>query len=572
MKTIDLYITRLCNLNCEYCYVDLEKREEWFELQKFTERVNLLDYDHIKFFGWEPLLKWKEIQEIVKMLEWKDKKFSIVTNGLLLDKKKLVFCLQNQVEIVISMHFKSIKQILPKVQDFVFANKILGFSFIFEDIRLQYPYKIILYLEKIGFTNFILTPEVYGNWNEKNLQKLEWELEKFFEMKIQNPKLKFTGPSATNLIKLIKWCTKFIYTKEWERKICNRFNSLKNLQKWVIIDVYKKFNEVIDYDNNPDKWFYVCPIWWYFDTLSLGGNYEQRILEYKNLNEVFLRFYRKINNLSGKINFLTEKIDEIRFNLTSQCNIRCEYCYVDFKNDKLDFSLAKNIVDYLVLKEWNEKIISFFGGEPMLEFENLKNIVEYAKKKFEEKNKQISFKVATNFLLMNEEKMDFLRENNFEIHISMNGNVENNNKMRDNSTERLLKNFEKFLSSEERKNIVILLAFSNFEIKNLRENIEFILNLWFQKINLEMIFGKKYNWQKTDFLALQEEFVKIKNSEIFQNLEIYNHFREKNILDISPKWECNDNSLDFHNYEADFKKQKIFKFILKKYFHENTFK
>lgn len=566
MKTIDLYITRLCNLNCEYCYVDLEKREEWFELQKFTERVNLLDYDHIKFFGWEPLLKWKEIQEIIKMLEWKNKKFTIVTNGLLLDKKKLVFCLQNQVEIVISMHFKSIKQILPKVQDFVFANKILGFSFIFEDIRLQYPYKVISYLEKIGFTNFILTPEVYGNWNEKNLQKLEWELEKFFEMKIQNPKLKFTGPSATNLIKLIKWCTKFIYTKEWERKICNRFNSLKNLQKWVIIDVYKKFNEVIDYDNNPDKWFYVCPIWWYFDTLSLGGNYEQRILEYKNLNEVFLRFYRKINNLSGKINFLTEKIDEIRFNLTSQCNIRCEYCYVDFKNDKLDFSLAKNIVDYLVLKEWNEKIISFFGGEPMLEFENLKNIVEYAKKKFEEKNKQISFKIATNFLLMNEEKMDFLRENNFEIHISMNGNIENNNKMRDNSTERLLKNFEKFLSFEERKNIVILLAFSNCEIKNLKENIEFILNLWFQKINLEMIFGKKYNWQKTDFLALQEEFVKIKNSEIFQNLEIYNHFREKNILDISPKWECGDNSLDFHNYEADFKKQKVFQKIIQKNF------
>lgn len=566
MKTIDLYITRLCNLNCEYCYVDLEKREEWFELQKFTERVNLLDYDHIKFFGWEPLLKWKEIQEIIKMLEWKNKKFTIVTNGLLLDKKKLVFCLQNQVEIVISMHFKSIKQILPKVQDFVFANKILGFSFIFEDIRLQYPYKIILYLEKIGFTNFILTPEVYGNWNEKNLQKLEWELEKFFEMKIQNPKLKFTGPSATNLIKLIKWCTKFIYTKEWERKICNRFNSLKNLQKWVIIDVYKKFNDVIDYDNNPDKWFYVCPIWWYFDTLSLGGNYEQRILEYKNLNEVFLRFYRKINNLSGKINFLTEKIDEIRFNLTSQCNIRCEYCYVDFKNDKLDFSLAKNIVDYLVLKEWNEKIISFFGGEPMLEFENLKNIVEYAKKKFEEKNKQISFKVATNFLLMNEEKMNFLRENNFEIHISMNGNIENNNKMRDNSTERLLKNFEKFLSFEEKKNIVILLAFSNFEIKNLKENIEFIFNLWFQKINLEMIFGKKYNWQKTDFLALQEEFVKIKNSEIFQNLEIYNHFREKNILDISPKWECSDNSLDFHNYEADFKKQKVFQKIIQKNF------
>lgn len=568
MKTIDLYITKLCNLNCEYCYVDLEKREEWFELQKFTERVNLLDYDHIKFFGWEPLLKWQEIQKIVKILEWKNKKFTIVTNWLLLDKKKLIFCLQNQVEIVISMHFKSIKQIFPKLQDFVFANKILGFSFIFEDFRLNYPYKIIWYLEYLGFRNFILTPEVYWNWNQKNLQKLEWELEKFFEMKTQNPTLKFTGPSTTNLIKLIKWCTKFIYTKEWERKMCNRFKSLKNLEKWVIIDVYKKFNEIIDYDNNPDKWFYVCPIWWYLDTFSLGRNYEKRILQYKNLNDIFLKFYRKINNLSGKINFLTEKIDEIRFNLTSQCNIRCEYCYVDFKNDKLDFSLAKNIVDYLVLKGWDEKVISFFGWEPMLEFENLQKIVKYSKKKFEEKNKKISFKIATNFLLINEEKINFLKENNFEIHISMNWNNENNNKMRDNSTKKLLKNFEKFLSFDNRKDIIILLAFSNLEIKNLRENIEFILNLWFQKINLEMIFGKKYNWQKSDFLALQEEFIKIKKSEIFKNLQIYNHFKNKNILDISPKWECSDNSLDFHNYEADFKKQKIFQKIIQKNFQK----
>lgn len=566
MKTIDLYITRLCNLNCEYCYVDLEKREEWFELQKFTERVNLLNYDHIKFFGWEPLLKWQEIKKIFRMLEWKNKKFTIVTNWLLLDKKKIFFCLQNQIEIVISMHFKSIKQILLKFQNFVFANSILGFSFIFEDFRLNYPYKIISYLEKIGFTNFILTPEVYGNWNEKNLQKLEWELNKFFEMKIQNSKLKFTWPSGNNLIELVKWCTKNIYTKEWKREICNRFKSLKNLEKWVIVDVYKKFNEIIGYDNNSDKWFYVCPIWWYLDTFSLWWDYENRILEYKNLNEVFLRFYRKINNLSGKINFLTEKIDEIRFNLTSQCNIRCEYCYVDFKNDKLDFSIAKNIVDYLVLKEWNEKIISFFGWEPMLEFENLKKITEYSKKKFEEKNKKISFKIATNFLLMNEEKMNFLKENNFEIHISMNGSFENNNKMRDNSTEKLLKNFAKFLNFYERKNIVILLAFSNLEIKKLRENLEFILDLWFQKINLEMIFWKKYNWQKSDFLLLQKDFIKIKNSEIFKKLEFYNHFENKNILDISPKWECRDNSLEFHNYEADFKKQKIFKKIIQKNF------
>ena len=87
MKTLDLYITKLCNLNCEYCYVDLKKNENSFNYEEFSERINLLDYDHIKFFGWEPLIKWTEIVKIIEILKWKNKKFTIVTNGLLLDSK-----------------------------------------------------------------------------------------------------------------------------------------------------------------------------------------------------------------------------------------------------------------------------------------------------------------------------------------------------------------------------------------------------------------------------------------------------------------------------------------------------
>jgi len=50
MKILDLYITKVCNLDCEYCYVDVVKKEgKEFDVKDFTERVNLLDYDHIKF-------------------------------------------------------------------------------------------------------------------------------------------------------------------------------------------------------------------------------------------------------------------------------------------------------------------------------------------------------------------------------------------------------------------------------------------------------------------------------------------------------------------------------------------
>lgn len=572
MKTLDLYITKLCNLNCEYCYVDLEKREDWFNYSIFSERVNLLDYDHIKFFGWEPLIKWEEIKKIVNILEWKNKKFTIVTNGLLLDKDKLNFCLKNRVEVVISMHFKSIKTLLLNVKDFLFANSILWFSFIFEDKKINYPYKIVSFLEKLWFTNFILTPEVFWDWNDKNLSRLETELSSFINLYKNNRKIKFSWPSSDNLVKLIKWCTKNIYSKEWDRKVCNRFKSIKNLKWNIIPEIYKKFNEIIDYDNDPNKWFYVCPIWWYLDTISLKSNFEERIIQYKNLNKVFLDFYKKINYLKWKINFLSDNIDEVRFNLTSQCNLRCKYCYVNFKNDKLDLSVAKNIIDYFVLREWENKTISFFWWEPLLEFELLKEIVYYSKEKFLAKNKKINFKIATNFLLINEEKMSFLKENNFEIHISFNWKKEVNDYMRDNSTLLLLKKLDKFISEDMKKNIVILFAFSNLELNKLYENLEFILDLWFNRINFEMIFWKDYSWRKQDFILLNNIFQKIRNSLLFERLDL-NIFTDKNILDIFVDWSCSDNSLEFNNYEAYFEKQKIFKrILLKNLYNENNIK
>jgi sulfatase maturation enzyme AslB (radical SAM superfamily) len=79
------------------------------------------------------------------------------------------------------------------------------------------------------------------------------------------------------------------------------------------------------------------------------------------LNQVFISFFRDIQKIKGHINFLTENIEEIRFNITAQCNIRCEYCYVDFQNRTLDKQKAKNIIDFYIAQPGDKKIVSFFG-------------------------------------------------------------------------------------------------------------------------------------------------------------------------------------------------------------------
>ena len=568
MKTLDLYITKVCNLNCDYCYVDLVSDEKNFNKGTFSQRIDLLAYDHIKFFWGEPLLKWFEIKEIVLEVK-KNKKntlFTIVTNGLLLDEKKLQFCLNNNVEVVISLHMKGIKVLLKKLQKFLFAKKIVWFSIIFEQNKIMYPYQMISFLQKCWFINFIITPEIYSNWNVNQLRLLEKELTKCKELFISNRSINFRWVDEDNLKLLVKWCEKIIMWKTWLVYPCNRFNDLNNLKKYNYKYIFDTFNRIIDYDNDKYKWFYVCPIGWFLDSLNTEQELEERILQYKKLNHVFIQFYKNINNIKWKLNFLSDNIEEIRFNLTAQCNIRCNYCYVDFKNEVLNERKAKNIIDFYLSQNGIKKTISFFWWEPLLEFKLLQNLVNYANDISVEKKKKVHFSIATNFLLVNEEKVNFLKDNNFQIHISLNWEEDTNDSMRDSSNKMLMWKLNQYSNMIWKNNITILLAFSNEEVEKLYLNLKYIYNLGYNQINLEMIFGKNYVWNKTSIHLLIEEFIKIRASDFFNDLQLKNLEWEKRFLDISVDWKAWENSFDFHNYWANFKMKKMFDLLVKKVF------
>lgn len=568
MRILDLYITKVCNLNCEYCYVDLVKDEHSFQYDKFIERIDLLKYDHIKFFWWEPLLRWDDIKKIIISVKSKNKNisFTIVTNWLLLNNNIIIFCMKYNVEIVISMHYKWIKSTIRETSKYLYAKKIIGFSFIFEEWKIEFPYKVIKLLSDIGFINFLFSPELYSSWEKGNLDLLSSELIKLEQLFINNRKINFKWINWEELKNIIKWCEKTIMWKKGDIFLCNRFKDLSKLKEFNYKKIYEKYDKTIDIDNDKNKWFYICPIWWFLDSLNINKNLEKRIFEFRNLNLLFLSFYKKINTIKWKINFLSDNIDEIRFNLTSQCNIRCEYCYVDFKNEVLDEKKAKNIIDFFILQDWNKKNISFFWWEPFLEYNLLTKLVEYSKKIAFKKNKIVNFTIATNFLLVNENKINFLKENNFKVHISLNWIKNTNNNMRDNSTELLLNNLEKYSNIIWKDNIVILLAFSNKEVSGLYSNLEYIYNLWFKNINLEIIFWKKYLWNKLYINLLKRELFKIKNSFFYKTINLINLQKKLKILDISVDWKAWENSFEFNNYDVEFKVKKIFDILIIKIF------
>lgn len=136
MKTIDIYITELCNLDCEYCYVEIKKNEvDSIDGTEFTQRINLLEYDLIKFYGGEPLLKWKDIKDIISSVFQKNKaiRFSIITNGLLLTAEKLDFLKAHNSSVALSLHENSLKKTLSThFLKAIFPYKnIIGFIILF---------------------------------------------------------------------------------------------------------------------------------------------------------------------------------------------------------------------------------------------------------------------------------------------------------------------------------------------------------------------------------------------------------------------------------------------------------
>lgn len=559
MKILDLYITKICNLNCEYCYVDLVSDEVSFNQEVVTKRIELLKYDHIKFFGGEPLLKYSNIKSIVESIKSKNvnTKFSIVTNWLLLNEEKLLFCMKYEIEIIISVHKKGFKNLLPSFWSFLQCNNLIGFSFIFEPEHINFPRRVIEKLIKIGFINFTLTPEVYSNWDDQNLKKLQDELNLLLRISCEYWAVNFKGIDGEYLKTPVVGCEKTIMNTDWKISLCNRFKKLDLLKKYNYKDIHNIFNDAIWYSDDQYKWFYVCPIGWFLDQIEDAENFQTKILQYKSLNRVFIDFHKSVNKEKDVVNFLSDGIQEIRFNLTSQCNIRCEYCYVDFKNDTLDIKVAKNIIDFYMLQEWEEKILSFFGWEPLLEYKSLEELVLYSCDVAKKYKKKIRYIIATNFLLMNELQAIFLKKHEFEFHISCNGQPKINNHMRDNSSHLLFANINKFKHIIPLKDISLLLAFSQKEVWNIYENIKFFHELGFQKVNLELIANHdKYKWEKDEIILLKKELLKIKSKDL--GLEFLNLREERKFIDVSVEWRAWENSFEFHKYSFNFKMKKIF--------------
>jgi uncharacterized protein len=209
--------------------------------------------------------------------------------------------------------------------------------------------------------------------------------------------------------------------------------------------------------------------------------------------------------------------------ISHDCNLRCKYCFAstgDFGGERSMMSpeVGKKAID-LLIKESEKRInleVDFFGGEPLLNFDTVKEILEYALTKEKEYNKKFRFTITTNALLLNKENVDYINKHMGNIVLSIDGRPEINDNMRfrvdgRGSYKEILPKIKEVADLRNQDKYYVRGTYT-------RENLDFskdVLHLadqGFKQISVEPVVAAKdsgYDLREEDLPQLFEEYEKL---------------------------------------------------------------
>ncbi len=143
------------------------------------------------------------------------------------------------------------------------------------------------------------------------------------------------------------------------------------------------------------------------------------------------------------------------------CNMKCRYCFGDqgaFEGERslMPFDIGKKAIDFLIERSGTRRNleIDFFGGEPLMNFEVVKQLVEYGRSIESKFGKCIRFTITTNGILLDDEKADYINGCMDNVILSIDGRPEVNDNMRKTSNGKgtyktIVRNFKKFVDKRD---------------------------------------------------------------------------------------------------------------------------
>lgn len=207
--------------------------------------------------------------------------------------------------------------------------------------------------------------------------------------------------------------------------------------------------------------------------------------------------YENIAMLSGQAEV---NIKALCLNIIHDCNLRCKYCFADEGEyntgcrKPMSAEIGKKAIDFVIKNSGPRRNIEvdLFGGEPLMAFDTIKEIVEYAREQEKLHKKVIRFTMTTNATLLNDEIMDYLDRNMGNIVLSIDGRKEINDKVRirfdgTGCYDSILPKIKKMVDVRDKSKSYYVRGTFTRENTDFFEDVKHMADLGFEEISIEPV-------------------------------------------------------------------------------------
>lgn len=217
-------------------------------------------------------------------------------------------------------------------------------------------------------------------------------------------------------------------------------------------------------------------------------------------------------------------IKSMCLNISHDCNLRCRYCFAaqgDFGGERMlmPFNVAQKAIDFLIEHSGARRNLEldFFGGEPLMNFDVVKQTVAYARSIEKEHHKNFRFTITTNGLMLNDDSIDFINREMSNCILSLDGRKEVNDRLRvrvdgSGSYDAIVPKFQKLVARRPKdKDYYVRGTFSKYNLDFLND-IKHFLDLGFDEISMEPVVSDKkldYSIQEEDLPRVFEEYERL---------------------------------------------------------------
>jgi len=247
----------------------------------------------------------------------------------------------------------------------------------------------------------------------------------------------------------------------------------------------------------------------------------EEIKELKDAGMLFVEDdYTNVLDMVGK---RQPVVKALCLHIAHDCNLKCKYCFAEEgeyhgHRSLMSAEVGKKAIDFIIKSSGSRHNleVDFFGGEPLMNFDVVKEIVEYAREEEKKYNKNFRFTITTNGILLNDEIQEYINKHMHNVVISLDGRKEVNDRMRpraggQGSYDVIVPKFQKLAESRNQTDYYIRGTFT-------RQNLDFskdvlhMADLGFKQISVEPVVGQEYEEyaiREEDLPAIYEEYERL---------------------------------------------------------------